>query len=86
MVRCNTIIENPNETSRDKTYNNTCATSEDSDQTAHPRSLIRVFADRMCLLQTPGYLKRDKREPLSHLVDVQADLRLLVTNVLLSVF
>ena len=38
-------------------YNKICATSEDSDQPAHPRSLIRVFADRMCLLQPPGYPK-----------------------------
>ena len=38
-----------------------CATSEDSDQPAHLRSLIRVFADRMCLLQPPGYPKRDKK-------------------------
>ena len=29
-----------NESLHDKTYNKTCATSEDSDQTAHPRSLI----------------------------------------------
>ena len=36
-----------NEPAHDKTYNN--ATSEDSDQTAHSRSLICVFADRMCL-------------------------------------
>ena len=50
--------------SRQKTYSKTCATSEDSDQPAHPRSLIRVFADRMCLGQPPGYPKRDKREPL----------------------
>ena len=36
-----------------KTYNKNCAASEDSDQPAHPRSLIRVFADGiygMCLL------------------------------------
>ena len=64
----------------DKTYNKSCATSEDSDQPAHPRSLIRVFADRMFLLQPPGYPKRDKREPLLYVVDVQADL--LVTQVL----
>ena len=31
----------------DKTYNKSCATSEDSDQPAHPRSLIRVFSVRM---------------------------------------
>ena len=54
----------------------TCATSEDSDQTAHPRSLIRVFADRMRLVQPPGYPKRDKREPLPYGVDVQAVLNL----------
>ena len=28
----------------DKTYNKTCATSEDTDQPAHPRSIISVFA------------------------------------------
>ena len=60
----------------DKIYIKTYATSEDSDQTAHPRSLIGVFADRICLLQAPGYPKRDKREPLSYWVDVQADLSL----------
>ena len=38
-----------------KTYSKTCATSKDSDQPAHPRSLIRVFVDRMCLLQPPHY-------------------------------
>ena len=42
-----------------KTYNKTCATSKDSDRPAHPRSPIRVFADRMHLLQPPGYSKRD---------------------------
>ena len=36
-----------NEPAHDKSYNKTCATSEDSDQPAHPRSLIRVFADRI---------------------------------------
>ena len=50
----------------DKTYSETCATSEDSDQPAHPRNLIRVFADRMYLLKTPGYQKRDKREALPY--------------------
>ena len=60
----------------DKTYNKTCATSEDSDQPAHPRSLIRVFADRMCLLQPPGYPKKYKRGPSPYWMDVQADLSL----------
>ena len=43
-----------------KNFNKTCATSEDADQTAHPRSLIRVFADHKCLLQPPCCPKRDK--------------------------
>ena len=60
----------------DKTYNKTCATSEDTDQSARPRSLIRVFADRMCIQQPPGYPKTDKLEPLLYWVDVQADLSL----------
>ena len=60
------------QTLQKKTY----ATSEDSDQPAHPRSLIRVFADRMYILQPPGYPKRDKREHLPKSVDVQADLSL----------
>ena len=47
----------------DKSNNKTCATSEDSDQPAHPRSLIRVFADRMYLLQHPSHPKRDERNP-----------------------
>ena len=52
------------------------AISEDSDQPVHPRSLIRVFADRMCLLHPSGYPKKDKREPLPNWVDVQTELRL----------
>ena len=34
--------------------------------------MMRVFADRMCLLQTQSYPKRDEQEPLSYYVDVQA--------------
>ena len=62
------------ETAHGKTNNKTCATSEDSDQTARLRSLIRVFADRMCFLLSPGYPKRDKQESLLYWVGVQADL------------
>ena len=43
---------------RDITYFPKCASSEDSDQTAHPRSLIRVFAGRMkngCINGYPKY-------------------------------
>ena len=60
----------------DKTYYQTCAIIEDSDHPTHPRSMIRVFADRKCLLQPPGYPKRDKQTPVPYWVDVQADLSL----------
>ena len=59
------------------------ATNEDSDQPAHPRSLIRVFADRMCLPQCPRYPKSYKLEPLPYWVDIQADLSLCWSHVLL---
>ena len=48
----------------DKTYDKTCVTSEDLDQPAHPRSLIRVFADRMCHLQSTGYPKRESKRAI----------------------
>ena len=41
----------------DKTYYKTCATREDWNQPANPRSLIRVLVDRMCPLQPPGLSK-----------------------------
>ena len=56
------------------------ATSDNSDQTAHPRSLIRVFADRTCLLQPPGYPKRDKGEAMPFWMDLQADVSLCWTH------
>ena len=59
----------------DKLYNKTRATSKDSDQAAHSRSLIRVFADRICLLQPLGYPEMDKEALLPYLVDVQVDMR-----------
>ena len=65
-----------NEPANDQTYNKRCGTSEDSDQPAHPRSLIRVFADRMRILQPSWSPKTDKREPLPFWVDVQANLNL----------
>ena len=39
-------------------------------QPAQPRSLIRVFADRLCIQQPPGYQERDKQEPLPYWVAV----------------
>ena len=56
------------------TINTTCATNEDSGQPAHPHSLIRVFAVRMCLLQPPSYTKMNEEEPLPYWGDVQTDL------------
>ena len=57
-----------------------------SDQAAHSRSLIRVFADRICILQHPGYPKRDKWEPFPYWVDNTGWYgSLLVTQVLLKV-
>ena len=41
-----------NEPNREKIYLRTCAPSVDSDQTAHARSLIRVFAE--CSLNSQG--------------------------------
>ena len=70
------VITPRNKPAHDKTYNKTYATSEDSDQPAHPRSLIRVFADRIWLLQPSSYPKRDKQKPLSFWLDAQADLSL----------
>ena len=46
------------ESAHHKTYNKTCGTS-----------LIRVFTDRLCLLQPPGYPKRDKWEPSPYWAD-----------------
>ena len=51
------------EPAHDETYIKLCANSEDSDQTAHSCSLTRVFVDCMCLLQPPGYPKRDNENP-----------------------
>ena len=64
-------VQITNEPAHDKTYNKSCATSDDSDQPAHTRSLIRVFADRMCLLQPPGCPKRYKLGP--YCMDVHVD-------------
>ena len=71
---------NPFEPAHNKTYNKTCATSEDSDQPANPCSLIRVFTNSMCLLQPRGCPKKGKGEPLPNWLDLQADLSLCWSN------
>ena len=63
------------EPAHDKNYNKIYAISEDSFQNVHPRSLIRAFADRMYLLQPPGYPRNGEREPLPYWGNIQADLR-----------
>ena len=67
--------KHPFELAHVKTYNKTCVNREDSDQTAHPHSLIRVHWSHV-FLQPPGYAKRDNRESLPYWVDVHADLSL----------
>ena len=44
-----------------KTYNNTWATNEDTDQLARPRSLIRAFAGRMRPLLPANYSKGERQ-------------------------
>ena len=74
---CHYIISKP---AQDKSYNKMCATSKDSDQPVHPHYLIKVFADHICLLQPPGYLKMDKQKSLPYWMHEQADLSWLVTQ------
>ena len=52
------------EPAHNKTYNTTCAQTVNTwTQAEHPSSLISL-SYRMCLLQPPGYPKRDKQELL----------------------
>ena len=57
-------------------YEIVCAPIEDSDQPAHPRSLIRVFAVRLKSLRIIGYPHNAPRRLLSDYVDAQADISL----------
>ena len=61
---------------REKTYLITCAPNEDSNQPAHPRSLIRVFAVRMTKLCILGYPTCAKWRFWSACANAQADLNL----------
>ena len=47
----------------EKTHNKNCVTCDDSDQPAHSCSLIRVFADRMCLLQLQAIQRGINEKP-----------------------
>ena len=74
---CNdTSSEYPFEPKRPKTYDWICVSSEDSDQTAHSRSLIRIFTGRIldskgCKVSSCGH-----RRLWSDCADSQADLSL----------
>ena len=54
----------------------TCAPNEDSNQPAHPRSLIRVFVVHKKILWILGYPKRAQRRFWSDCANAQADLNL----------
>ena len=54
----------------------TCAPSEDSDQTAHSRSLIRIFPERILGCQGCKVSTCIKRRLWSECADAQTDLRL----------
>ena len=60
----------------DKTNENGCAPSEDSDQPGHPPSLIRVFAVRMKKHWVLSYPLSAQRRLWSYWADAQADLSL----------
>ena len=57
-------------------YKNACARSADSDQPAHPRSLIRVFTVRLKTLWILDYPQRALRRLWSDSADAQVDLSL----------
>ena len=70
-----------NELKREKTYLLTCASNEDSNQPAHPRSLIRVFIVRMRKLFILGYPKWAQWRIRSDCVNAQADLNLRLAHI-----
>ena len=65
------------EPKRQKTYLRTCTTSEDSDQPAHSRRLIRIFTGRFFLASQRCKFLHADNENTSDCADVQADLSLL---------
>ena len=60
----------------EKKYLLTCASNEDSNQPAHPRSLIRAFVVRMKKPCIPGFPKCDQWRFWSDCANAQADLNL----------
>ena len=70
------FYRNTNEPCHDKTNNMAFAPSEDSDQSGHPPSLIRVFAVRMKKAWVLSYPLRAPQRLWSDWADAQADLSL----------
>ena len=67
MFRIDSTIMHIFEQQGQKTYLRTCAPSEDSDQTAHSRSLIRIFTGRNLDSQGCNRFHRAENENLTRL-------------------
>ena len=74
------------EPEREKTYLLTCALNEDWNQSAHPRSLIRIFDGRMKKLCILGYPKCAQERFWSACATAQADLNLCWVHISESTF
>ena len=68
-----------NHKQRQQTYLRTCAPSKDSDQPAHLRSLIRIFAGRIVDSQWCKVSSCGQRRHWLYCADVQADLNVRCT-------
>ena len=83
-VLCVRKFENKNKLSQRTTQSTTRLVRPAKTQISlHICAVWPVLADGKCLLQPPGYPTRDEREPSPSWVEAQADLFLLVTEVLL---
>ena len=69
------------EPKRQETYPRTCAPSEDSNQPAHSRSLIRIFSGRIFDLQGCNASSCGQRRLWSDCADAHADLNLRWANI-----
>ena len=76
MVLASTVVHKQFVSSHEKTYLQPCEPTEDSNQHAHPHSLIRNFVVRMVKHCTLGYPKCAQRRFWSVCANAQADLNL----------
>ena len=74
------IRKRSKEPKRQNTYLETCAPSEDSDQPAHSRSLIRIFTERILDRHRCSVSSCGQRRLRSDCADAQADLSLRWTH------